>query len=289
MTTRDVHTLDGRRLRTVASGPHDGYPVVWHHGNPGSSVPPVPAATLEQTGVRLFSYARPGGGGSTARPGRRVADGAEDVRALAEAWGIERFGTAGISGGGAYTLATAALAGDLVAAAAVLSGAAPIDAEGLDFTSGMNDNNTDAAEGAGQLDREAELREGEPLRQALLADPRGTLGQFAQQMSASDRAVLEDDVIAGAIADGMADCVRESAEGWLDDSHAFAGPWGFDVAAIAVPVEIWQGREDTATPIEHARWLAARIPGARLHELDGGHYAPYPLLPEIFAWLASHR
>lgn len=89
------------------------------------------------------------------------------------------------------------------------------------------------------------------------------------------------------IAEGMAACVRESAEGWLDDSIAFASPWGFDVAEIVVPVGIWQGREDTASPITHARWLAARIPHAELHELDGGHYAPYLLFPEILRWLAE--
>jgi pimeloyl-ACP methyl ester carboxylesterase len=37
--------------------------------------------------------------------------------------GVERFGTMGISGGGAFTLATAALLPDRAVAAAVLSGA----------------------------------------------------------------------------------------------------------------------------------------------------------------------
>jgi len=37
------------------------------------------------------------------------------------------------------------------------------------------------------------------------------------------------------------------------------------------PVEIFGARDDTIIPIAHARALAAGRPGARFHELDGGH------------------
>jgi pimeloyl-ACP methyl ester carboxylesterase len=286
MAEQDVHTLDGRIVRTASYGPLDGFPVLWHHGNPGSRVAPLAQDELEAGGIRLIAYDRPGAGGSTPRPGRRVADVRDDVPAIAAAWELERFGTAGISGGGAFTLATAALFPDLVVAAAVLSGAAPIDAEGLDFTAGMSETNTRAAEEE-ETDREAELLEGEPMRQAILADPRQLLLGFAEEFPPADREALRRPEIMNPIAEGMAECLRVSAEGWLDDSGAFASPWGFDVVTIAVPVGIWQGREDTATPITHARWLAARIPQAELHELEGGHYAPYLLLPEILSWLAA--
>jgi pimeloyl-ACP methyl ester carboxylesterase len=283
---QDVRTPDGRSIRTASYGPADGFAVLWHHGNPGSRIAPIADDELEAAGIRLVAFDRPGAGGSTPRPGRRVADVRDDVPAVAEAWELERFGTAGISGGGAFTLATAALFPERVVAAAVLSGAAPIDAEGLDFTAGMSETNTRAAEDE-ESDREAELLEGEPMRQAILADPQQALLRFAEEFPPADRAALERPEIMNPIAEGMAECLRVSAEGWLDDSGAFAGPWGFDVATIGVPVGIWQGREDTATPITHARWLAARVPNAELHELEGGHYAPYLRLPEILRWLAD--
>lgn len=282
----DVRTPDGRIVRTASFGPVAGFPVLWHHGNPGSRVAPLADDVLDATGIRLIAYDRPGAGGSTPRPGRRVADVRDDVPAIADAWEIQEFGTAGISAGGAFTLATAALFPERVIAAAVLSGAAPIDAQGLDFTAGMNETNTRAAE-EDESDREAELLEGEPRRQAILADPRRALLRFAEEFPPADREALELPEIMIPIAEGMAECVRRSAEGWLDDSAAFARPWGFAVDTIAVPVGIWQGRDDTATPITHARWLAARIPQAELHELDGGHYAPYLRLPEILRWLAE--
>ncbi len=67
---------------------------------PGSRVRPRPRSLfLYQRGARLISYDRPGYGGSDRRPGRRVADVAEDVARVADALGLDRFAVAGRSGG----------------------------------------------------------------------------------------------------------------------------------------------------------------------------------------------
>src|SRR6266536_4443565 len=279
----DVTTPDGRTVRAASFGPRDGVPVVWNHGNPGARVRPVAESVLEDVGIRLIAYDRPGGGKSTPRPGRHVDDLKDDIPAIAGAFGIERFGTAGISGGGAFALGTAALFPGQVFAAVVLSGAAPIDAEGLDFREGMSETNVRAADDQVEPDRAATLAEMEPIRQAILADPQQALLGFAEEFPQSDRDALASPEIMVPIATGMAECLRASAEGWLDDSIAFARPWGFDVRAISAPVGIWQGLDDTATPIGHARWLAAGF-RAELYELEGGHYAPYLAFPTALRW-----
>jgi pimeloyl-ACP methyl ester carboxylesterase len=267
--------IAGRTIGTAGLGPAEGFPVLWHHGNPGSRVPPVVESVLDAAGVRMITYDRPGGGRSSPRPGRVVADVKDDAAAIADAWALEQFGTMGISGGGAFTLATPALLPDRVVAAAV-----------LDFTAGMSETNVQAVEDE-VVDRAAALAEMEPIRQAILADPLAALRGFAQEFPQSDREALDMPEIARPIAEGMAECVRVSAEGWLDDSIAYGQPWGFDVRAIACPVSIWHGRDDIASPVGHARWLASRIPGAELFELDGGHYAPCLRFPEILEWLAA--
>ncbi|HEX4527163.1 MAG TPA: alpha/beta hydrolase [Gaiellaceae bacterium] len=280
---------DGREIWSVATGPADGFPVIWHHGNPGSRVPPCSELVAAELGLRLISYDRPGCGKSTPLPGHIVADLAPDVARIADSWGVPRFATAGISGGGAFALATAALLPDRCTAAALLSTSAPIDAHGLEFDSGMTETNAQAAaEAAEPVDRAATLASGEPMRQELLRDPLACLMGFAQEFPEADRAALEDPAIRDPVVAGMAECVRCSGEGWLDASNAFGSPWGFDVRTVSRPVGVWQGVDDSATPIGHARWLASHVPGAELHELAGGHYAPLFHLAEISDWLRSN-
>ncbi|MGH3172182.1 MAG: alpha/beta fold hydrolase, partial [Trebonia sp.] len=115
-------------------GPEDGTPVISHNGSPGTRWKrPNMVAAIERSGVRMLVHDRPGYGGSTRKAGRRVADAAEDVRALADALGWERFAVPGHSGGGPYALACAALLPERVTRCAVGAGTAPSHAEGVDF------------------------------------------------------------------------------------------------------------------------------------------------------------
>src|SRR5439155_23347798 len=97
----------------------------------------------QERGIRLFSYDRPGYGGSSRDEGRNIASCGGDVAAVCHALGVERFCVWGISGGGPHALATAALLPERVAAAAALAPVAPFDAEGLDFYEGMGEKNVE--------------------------------------------------------------------------------------------------------------------------------------------------
>jgi len=69
---------------------------------------------MQRSKLRLLIYDRPGYGGSTRRPGRTVADAVDDVRALTDVQGWDRFGVFGGSGGGPHALACASLLADRV-------------------------------------------------------------------------------------------------------------------------------------------------------------------------------
>ena len=117
---------DGRTLAVQEACDPGGKTVLVHMGSPNSRHIYGPnAADAAAKGLRLICYDRPGYGGSSPEPGGTHADCAADVRAICSALGIDRVAIWGISGGGAHTLASAALLPDLVVAAAALAGLAP--------------------------------------------------------------------------------------------------------------------------------------------------------------------
>jgi pimeloyl-ACP methyl ester carboxylesterase len=235
-------------------------------------------------GARLVSYDRPGYGGSTAAPGRSVADAADDVRAIADALDIEKLAVWGISGGGPHALACAALLPDRVVAIASLASVAPIDAEGLDWLGGMGELNLEefaaAKQGAEALEAYLEPQARETVSAA------GLLDFLRSLLSDVDAAVLTGE-LGEFLADNMNDALRPGIEGWRDDDLAFDKPWGFSVEDIHVPVQLWQGEQDRFVPFSHGEWLAARIPGVDAHlSAEDGHLTlAQRRVPQVHEWL----
>ena len=256
------------------------------HAERARRVPPLTHA-LDERGWQLVAYARPGYAGSSRHDGRSVADAAGDVAAILDRLGIDRFLTAGWSGGGPHALACAALLPERCEAAAIIAGVAPYDAEGLDFLAGMGPENVEEF-GAAATSPDAL----EAFLGAALAGHRDVTGEqlgaaLGGLVSDVDRAALSGD-----FADAVARLVRRGVsagiEGWRDDDLAFAKPWGFDVAATAAPVSVWHGAQDRMVPFAHGRWLAAHVPGARAHLYDDeGHISLVRQLPRILDDLVS--
>ena len=263
---------DGRRLDVRINGPEDAPVVIDQTGTPSDGR--LHAETVEagtERGLRHVSYARPGYAASDRDEGRSVADCAADVAAIADTLGIERFYVAGGSGGGPHALACAALLPDRVIAAATVAGAAPHDAEGLDWREGMGEENLEemglAEQGADTLTPWMEAQV-EDMRESTPDDLLKILGDL---VSEPDRAALTGDYARESHASLLAS-VSNGVFGWLDDDLAFVRAWGFDLDSIRIPVSIWHGREDRFVPLSHGEWLAANVPGARSHLLENeGH------------------
>lgn len=286
---RDVRTSDGRTLRVREAGDPRGKVVLFHHGTPMSGLLFDPwVHDAEGKNLRLIAYDRPGYGGSTPHPDRTVSDAASDVATIADAIGVERFATWGLSGGGPHALACAALLSDRVIAAISVSGVGPYGTPDLDFLAGMGEGNV--TEYSSAVKGRADL---EPLlegwrRQILDASPEESLKAIESIVSDVDKAAFT-----GEFAEYLHECDRigigDGIEGWVEDDLAFTKPWGFNPSDISVPVGIWQGGQDLMVPFAHGEWLVTNISGAEAHlEPALGHFTiPTERISEIHNWLIA--
>ena len=287
MEEHEVATPDGRVLKVLEDGDRMGRPVLVHNGMPNSRLLFAPdVRSAQRLGIRLISYDRPGYGGSTRRPGRSVADCAEDVRAISRALDIDRLAVWGISGGGPHAIACAAVLPDLVMSVGVLASVAPWGAEGLDYFAGTGEWNVEQV--SLMLEDPAAARaKCEDNRVQMLTQTLPELMEFLKTLLAP----VDADALTGELAQYVIDVTRSgmatSSDGWWDDGLAILKPWGFEFGSIRTPVLLLHGRHDRFVPFAHGEWLARTIPGveARLTDDDGHLTLTTQHLDEVHSWL----
>jgi pimeloyl-ACP methyl ester carboxylesterase len=289
-TTHRVPAEDGAMLVVEEFGEPAGKPVLVHHGSPGSRRLYRPDADLAATryGLRLLSYDRPGYGGRPRRQGRRVADAIPDVRSIAAARDIGRLGIWGLSGGGCYALACAALLPDLVTGAAVFASFASYGSPGLEFCAGMSAEYA-AEVGLFFTDRPAarrNWREDADRLAVTLTTPEGWIARCGEAAGTDDARSRE---VACHLAAGMRDSLADGDGGWWDDWAAVLTPWGCDLTTTRAPVRLWHGARDRAVPVVHGLWLAAHVPGivARIMESEDHTNVEHNHRQEAYSWLSG--
>jgi pimeloyl-ACP methyl ester carboxylesterase len=286
---RDVHLSDGRTLRVLEDGDPHGRPVFYFHGTPGSRLLFEKSVQHAKAhGIRLIGHDRPGYGGSTPKPGRRIVDEAADVAAIADALGLDRFAVLGHSGGGPPTLACAAALPKRLVAAASLASPAPYPAEGMDWLAGMGELNV-ADFTLMMSDQPAwEAKTAEDNAMMMNATPEQMRAYMSSLISDVDSAALTEE-LAGFLLRQFREGIKSGIAGPRDDTLAQVKPWGFELSAIRVPLQLWHGKLDQFVPFSHGQWLAAHLPRAEIHlEPKDGHISLVGRYPSITEWLVSH-
>jgi pimeloyl-ACP methyl ester carboxylesterase len=287
---RTVVLGDGRTVAYAEWGDPDGRPVFLLHGMPGSRLFCPDVAATVAAGVRLITPDRPGYGRSEPRPGRAIIDGADELEEVATRLGIDRFGVVGWSSGGPYALASAMAARDRVAAVAVVAGDAPI-AERPELTADLPAEAQDRIAGVRRGDNAALER----LEARLTAAAEALLQRFGDgdgDRGDSDVGSGDSDSDVGSEADAadpdatyralaayraalatmFREAFRQGTSGFRDDWIATIRPWGFRLADVDRPVDVWWGDADQLTDRRHTLALAAGIRSARLTIVEGaGH------------------
>ena len=278
---------DGRTLAYTEIGAPNGPAVFYFHGAPGSRLELVALdEAFVAAGVRAVTPDRPGYGGSSPLPGRTTAVWADDVATLADHLGVERFAVMGLSSGGPYTVACAALLGERVVGAIVAAGNTDMSWPG-------------AADGYLQSELDIMAMDDENAAVAWCiehygADGSGFFGGESEldldnlDLGEVDGAWLADETNLHALVTTMSEAFHQGVVGYAHDITVQGRAWTFDPTAITARTVVVHGTEDRLVPISHSEHTAALIPGAERRELPGvGHLSLLHRLPELAAEFAS--
>ncbi len=281
-TALAVRLRDGRALGYAEYGDPGGKPVFFFHGFPGSRLSGAIAHDgAAKHGVRLIGVDRPGCGLSDFKPGRTFLDWPEDVTELAAALGIDRFGVAGVSGGGPYVAACAYAIPQRLTGAYIISGIGPYAAPGA--TDGMSRQNKILF----ALGRHAPWLGGLVIR-VMARAARNPSDKMMDGMSRSmpepDRAILRQPEIRAILLDELREAFRQGARGIIHEGPLYSRPWGFRLEDITVPVHLWQGTADKNVAPSMGRYQASAIPNCKATFFDGeGHLIIVSHIDEIMA------
>ena len=279
-------THDGRSLAYAEYGTTRGKPVFFFHGMPGSRLFRPYDEITAGLGVRLICVDRPGYGGSTFQPGRHILDWSGDIAGLANSLEIKKFSVAGHSGGGPYVAACAFALPERVTAAAILSGAGPVETPG-------------AAEGMSAVNRFG-FKAGRYLPWTLwkllvwliyhrrCADPAAAMDKDSDHRPQADDEQFRLPEVRQACLASEEEAFRQGLRGLAWDARLLTRPWEFPLEGIHVPVYIWQGSMDDQATVPMARYLTGKIPRSRLILCEGeAHLLLFPHWEEILKQLLS--
>jgi pimeloyl-ACP methyl ester carboxylesterase len=281
-----VRLPDGRLLGYAEYGDPDGVPMLGLHGTPGSRLMfKVADAQARELGIRLLAPERPGFGVSCYHRGRTLASYAADIAAFADTLGVARFAVAGISGGGPYAAACAALLPGRVTALGLVSPVGPV-------TTG---------EGAQKIGAGHHLifrvsPRMPPLlwpifavgRCAFLYAPMSVYGLLLSRAALADRTILARGEVRGNMMAGIAEGMRPGVRAAVQEMRLFSRPWDIPFAAIRAPAFLWQGTRDRNVPPSAAFKLGELIPGCDIQRIeDAGHYWVFDNIRPVLARLAD--
>ena len=277
---------DGRLLGYAEYGAPSGAPIFGFHGTPGSRLMFSLAHPVAlDLGIRLIAPERPGFGISTYQPGRTLASYAIDIADFADALGIGQFAVAGVSGGGPYAAACAALLADRVSALGLVSPVGPM--AGAEKPASIGKGHYFAFRVTPRLP---------PLlaavfsigRYAFLYAPNAIYGFILGRASPSDWKILSRGEVRRNLLRGVAEGCRPGIGAGMQEMGLFSRPWNVPFQAIKAPAFHWQGMADRNVSIAASLCLAELVPNCRTRRIENaGHYWIFDNIAEVLQTLAE--
>jgi pimeloyl-ACP methyl ester carboxylesterase len=271
-----VRLPDGRRLDVWQGGDPHGIPIIFFHGTPGGRLQAALGdGAASRVGVRLVAFSRPGYGGSTDAPTTLTSVG-RDAGWVADELGLDAFGVLGVSGGGPYAVATAAVLPHRVRVVGVVAGVGPL----LELDPAVTADLAVRAALAGDLDTAIAVQDAAMTQGA--GGARGSLQASGTDAGSAGRATRAGTVrVGGFVSPEILEPWTASGRpgvpsyrGVSRDSLAFTAGWDVELRDVRAPVHLWYGDRDRTVGLEHGQWLHDHLPTSRLVVREGaGHLA----------------
>jgi pimeloyl-ACP methyl ester carboxylesterase len=278
---------DGRRLAYIAHGPEHGPLVIYLHGAVGTPqcVCSELQAAIDDLGMRYVMVSRPGFGASDPQPGRTLLGFADDVAALADHLGRERFAVAGVSAGGPYALACAHALPERVAAAAVVSCMSPDCPP--DLAPGISPPLRFGLRLLRRLPRACGWT-GDRLLTIARRRPGLVAGTMLLCASPADRRLLRDPEARQLAVASFLAAAAGGVSRMIGDYLLCAGRWGFEPRDVRGHVHLWHGVQDALVPVDQALQMAAALPHVQTAlDPDEAHFFYRRRMREILAELVA--
>lgn len=279
-TSATIILPDGRDLGYAEYGDPAGEPVLYMPGFPSSRIEGAgldPEAT--RVGARIIAVDRPGYGLSSPHKERTLLSHAQDVQALANHLGLQRYGVLGISGGGPYALACAkVLNPEKLRAVSIVCGLGSPDMgyKGMNWWHRLGWTYGQrlapglcrwwfSREPAARLDLSEEER---------MTRIRNAFEKDKTRMHPKDIPVLGAESFMWMHLRRSAEVHKQGIYGLSEDFRLLSSDFGFRIEDIRkdLPVQLWHGRLDNFVPLQHGEKVAARLgDNAHLEISDDTH------------------
>lgn len=286
-SNQTITLMDGRTLGYAEYGDPAGIPVFHFHGSSSSRLEhPQDESVLSSKGIRFITVDRPGHGLSDFQPKRQLLDWPDDVIALADHLGIEKFAVSGWSFGGPNAIACAHKIPERLNAVAVISSFAPYNRPGaLEGVSGFNKMSLRMARWMPfWLGRQFMGMQGRAIRD----DPEAAANQILSTIPKTDQEILTDPQVKQMLLPSMSEAYRVGADGPAWEAAIMVRPWGFRLEDITIQVQIWHGEADVNNPLQFGEYLRDAIPNTQATFFPGeGHFFILKRWGEILAQLVE--
>lgn len=285
---------EGRQLGYLVVG--EGRPIFWFHGAGSCRLEVLaPKGTAGFQAFQLIAVDRPGFGLSTYHPNASFRGFAADVSFLADHLGLDnRFQVVGISAGGRYAIACAALLATRLSRVVVLSGLSlPLDTSGMSAMNKMfwrlgampvlgTFYQRQQRQAIFRMAQDADLFTGSKAGKFFLKD----LPEGDRMLLATPSEIREALLRSFVSSYGQG---SNSIKAGVQEVRLVKKGWDVDLSQIlSGMVHIWHGTADRTVPISNAYRNVRAIHGAHLKIFENeGHFFVMNHLQELGELLAS--